>query len=105
MEDEYLSFKCDYKNINWLKELKLKNGTLISIEYDDRIVYGIIINNNCIQYHNLNGIAVKSKIYKGNNYYLDQYFIYGKFMGFLEQMTFEEFKIRRDKRLKEMVFG
>lgn len=100
MEDEYLLIKYDHANNSW-KHDAVKNGTLISIEYNMCIIYGIFVSPDGIAYHNLNGPAIK---YKSGQYW-DQYFIYGEFIDYANQMTFEEFKIKRDRLLKEMVFS
>lgn len=104
MEDEYLSLKYDHINNSWQQFTLIKNRQLISIEYNFGIVYGFYDKPNKIAYHNLNGPAIKYKKPTLNENYNDQYFIYGEFIGYVEQMTFEEFKIRRDKLIKEMVF-
>lgn len=111
MKDEYLKilyletkpYSGDGRYNTFLDLLPKERGILYSIEYQDHIAYGISRGwRTTMKYHNLNGPAI---IHKDKSLsYANEYFIYGKFMGFTTQMTFEEFKIRRDKLLKEITF-
>lgn len=107
MEDEYLTFKFPNDKSElplFLLSLPKEKGILFSIEYLNFTLYGISTGHapgaGAMKYHNLNGPAF---VYK-NNYKYDQYWIYSEYLGDITDTTFEEFKIKRDRFLKEMVF-
>lgn len=106
MEDEYLKIICPKggsRLSDFYNAIPEQKGILYCIEYYSYIAYGISIGGRSMAYHRLNGPAI---VYKTTEYIdkPDEYWVYSKLLGFTINMTFEEFKIRRDKLLKEMVF-
>lgn len=108
MEDKYLkirypiSISRDGTWIDFFNALPKQKGILYCIEYSGFIAYGISVENSGMKYHRLDGPAI---VYKNEEYDKpNEYWVYSKLLGYAGNITFEEFKIKRDKLLKEMVF-